>query len=102
MILTKKSMLKDGSFLPILLQSETMFLFPGYFLGRRRNLKFFFVHFERTLNGVFFDKTFSAGNDFVFAGERFKCSQNSIFSICVPGTWFEGLVPSHETSNCGT
>ena len=94
MILTKKSMLKDGSFLPILLQSETMFLFPGYFLGRRRNLENFFVHFERTLNGVFFDKKFSAGNHFVFAGE--------IFSICVRGTWFEGLVPSHETSNCGT
>ena len=62
MILTKKSMLKDGSFLPILLQSETMFLFPGYFLGRRRTLENLFVHFERTLNGVVFDIKISAGN----------------------------------------
>jgi len=71
MILTKKSMSKDGSFLPILVQSETLFLFPRYFLGRRRNL---FVKFERTLNGVVFDIKISVGNHCVFAGERFKCS----------------------------
>ena len=56
MLLTKKSMLKDGSFLRILLQSETMFLFPGIFLGSRRTLENLFVRFERTLNGVVFDK----------------------------------------------
>ena len=56
MILTKKSMLKDGSFLPILLQSETMFLSSGYFLGRRRTLGNLFLHFERTLDGVLFDE----------------------------------------------
>ena len=56
MFLTQKSMLKDGSFLPILLQSETMFLFLGYFLGSRRTLENLFVRFERTLNGVVFDE----------------------------------------------
>ena len=74
MILTKKSMLKDGSFLPILLQSETMFLFPGYFLGRRRTLQNLFVRFERTLDGVFLDEKNSAGNHCAFAGQRFKHS----------------------------
>ena len=56
MFLAKKSILRDGSFLPILLQSETMFLFPGYFLSSRRTLENLFVGFERTLNGVVFDK----------------------------------------------
>ena len=74
MILTKKSMLKDGSFLPILLQSETMFLFPVYFLGSRRTLENFFVRFERTLDGVVFDEKNSAGNHCTFAGQRFKHS----------------------------
>ena len=74
MFLTKKSMLKDGSFLPILLQSETMFLFPGYFLGSRRTLEKLFVRFERTLNGVVFDAKISVGNHCAFAGERRKYS----------------------------
>ena len=74
MILTKKSMLKDGSFLPILSQSETMFLFPGYFLGRRRTLENLFVRFERTLDGVLFDEKNSAGNHCAFVGQRFKHS----------------------------
>ena len=74
MILTKKSMLKDGSFLSILLQSETMFLFPVYFLGSRRTLEKFFVRFERTLDGVVFDEKNSAGNHCTFAGQRFKHS----------------------------
>ena len=67
-------MLKDGSFRPILLQSETMFLFPGYFLGSRRTLENLFEPFERTLNGVVFDKKISAGNHCAFAGERLKHS----------------------------
>ena len=74
MFLAKKSTLKDGSFLPILLQSETMFLFPGYFLGSRRTLEIFFVRFERTLNGVVFDEKNSAGNHCAFAGECLKHS----------------------------
>ena len=74
MILTKKGMLKDGSFLPILLQSETMFLFPGYFLGRRRTLENLFVRFERTLDGVLFDEKNSAGHHCAFVGKRFKHS----------------------------
>ena len=74
MFLTKKSMFKDGSFLPILLQSETMFLFLGYFLGSRRTLENVFVRFERTLNGVVFDEKNSAGNHCVFVGECLKHS----------------------------
>ena len=74
MFLTKKSMLKDGSFLPLLLQSETMFLFPGYFLGSRRTLENLFVRFERNLNGVVFDAKISVGNHCAFAGERRKYS----------------------------
>ena len=61
MFLAKQSMLKDGSFPPILLQSETMFLFPRYFLGSRR-----------TLDGVVFDEKNSAGNHCALAGERLK------------------------------
>ena len=67
-------MLNDGFFLPILLQPETMFFFPGYFLGSRRNLEHLIVHFERTLNGVVFDTKISAGNHCAFAGERLKYS----------------------------
>ena len=74
MFLTKKRMLKDGSFLPILLQSETLFFFAGYFLGSRRTLENLFVRFERTLNGVVFDAKISAGNHCAFAGERLKYS----------------------------
>ena len=74
MFLAKKSILKDGSFFPILLQSETMFLFPGHFLGSRRTLENLFVRFERTLNGVVFDEKNSAGNHCAFAGERLKYS----------------------------
>ena len=74
MFLAKKSILKDGSFLPILLQSETMFLFPEYFLGSRRPLENLFVRFERTLNGVVFDTKISAGNHCAFAADRLKCS----------------------------
>ena len=74
MFLAKQSMLKDGSFLPILLQSETMFLFLGYFLGSRRTLENLFVRFERSLNGVVFDEKNSAGNHCAFAGERLKHS----------------------------
>ena len=74
MFLTKKSMLKDGSFLPIPSQSETMFLFPGYFLGSRRTLEKLFVRFERTLNGVVFDEKTSLGNHCALAGERLKHS----------------------------
>ena len=47
MFLAKKSILKDGSFLPILLQSETMFIFPGYFLSSRQTLENLFVHFQK-------------------------------------------------------
>ena len=73
MFLAKKSILKDGSVLPILIQSETTFLFLGYFLGSRRTLEnYLFVHFERTLNGVVFDEKNSAGNHCAFAGERLK------------------------------
>ena len=79
MFLAKKSILKDGSFLPILLQSETMFLFPGHFFGRRRTLKKLFVRFERTFNGVVFDEKKSAGNHCAFTGERLKHSGNSTF-----------------------
>ena len=74
MFLAKKSILKDGSFLPILLQSETMFLFLGHFLGSRRTLKKLFVRSERTFNVVVFDEKNSAGNHCVFAGERLKHS----------------------------
>ena len=74
MFLTKKSILKDSSFFSILLQSETMFLFAGYFLGSRRTLKNLFVRFERTLNGKVFDEKNSAGNHCAFAGERLKHS----------------------------
>ena len=74
MFLAKKGILKDGSFLPIPLQSETMFLFPGYFLGSRRILENLFVRFERTLNGVVFNEKNSAGNHCAFAGERLKHS----------------------------
>ena len=56
MFSAKKSKLKDGSFFPILLQSETMFLSLGHFLGSRRTLENLFVRFERTLNGVVFDE----------------------------------------------
>ena len=55
MFLTKKSILKDGSLLPILLQSETMLLFPRYFLGSRRTLENLFVRIERAWDGVVFD-----------------------------------------------
>ena len=74
MFLAKKSIFKDGSFLPILLQSETMFHFPGYFLGSRRTLENLFVRFERTLNGVVFDTKISAGNHSAFATDRLKYS----------------------------
>ena len=74
MFLANKSILKDGSFLPILLQSEAMFLFPGYFLGSRRTLENLFVPFERTLNGVVFDTKISAGNHCAFAADRLKYS----------------------------
>ena len=74
MFLAKKSIFKDGSFLPMLLQSETMFLFPGYFLGSRRTLENLFVRFERTLNEVVFDTKISAGNHCVFAADRHKYS----------------------------
>ena len=74
MFLTKKSMVKDWSFPSIPLQSETMFLFPGYFLGSRRTLENLFAHFERTLNGVVFDTKISVGNHCAFAGERLKYS----------------------------
>ena len=70
--LAKKSIFKDGSFLPILLQSETMFLLPGYFLGSRRTLENLFVRFERTLNGVVFDTKIFAGNHCAFAADRLK------------------------------
>ena len=46
MFLGKKTILKDGSFLSILLQSDTMFLFPGHFLGSRRTLENLFVRFR--------------------------------------------------------
>ena len=74
MFLAKKSILKDGSFPPILLQSETMFLLPRYFLGSRRTLENLFVRFERTLNGVVFNGKISAGNHCAFAGDRLKHS----------------------------
>ena len=74
MFLAKKKMLKDSSFLPIVLQSGTMFLFPGYFLGSRRTLENFFVRFERTLSGEVFDTKISAGNHCAFTGERLKHS----------------------------
>ena len=47
MFLSKKSMFKDGSFLPILSQSGTMLHFPGYFLSSRGTLENLFVRFER-------------------------------------------------------
>ena len=74
MFSAKKSKLKDGSFFPILLQSETMFLSLGHFLGSRRTLENLFVRFERTLNGVVFDEKKFAGNHCAFAGERLKYS----------------------------
>ena len=74
MFLAKKRVLKDGSFPPIPLQSETMFLLLRYFLGSRRTLENLFVHFERTLNAVVFDTKISAGNHCAFAGDRLKYS----------------------------
>ena len=74
MFLAKKNILKDGSFLTILLQSDTMFLFPGHFLGSRRTLENLFVRFERTLNGVVFDTKISTGNHRAFAGDHLKYS----------------------------
>jgi len=74
MFLTKKNILKDGSFLPILLQSETTFLFRGYFLDSRRTFENLFVRIERAWNGVVFDTKLSAGNHCAFAGERLKYS----------------------------
>ena len=74
MILTKKSMLKDCSFLPILLTSETMLFLPGYFLGRGRTLENLFVRFETTLDGAHFHEKNSAGNHCAFARQRFKHS----------------------------
>ena len=79
MLLAKKSILKDGSFLPILLQLETMFHFPGHFLGSRRTLKKLFVRFERIFNGIVFDEKNSAGNHCAFAGERLIHSENFTF-----------------------
>ena len=74
MFLAKKSILKDGFFLPALLQSDTMFLFPGHFLGSRPTLENLFVRFQRTLNGVVFDTKISAGNHCAFAADLLKYS----------------------------
>ena len=74
MFLAKESILKDGSFLPILLQPETMFLFAGHFLGSRRTLENLFVRLKRTLNGVLFEEKISAGNHCAFAGDCLKHS----------------------------
>ena len=70
----KKSILKDDTILTVLLQSETVFLFPEHFLGSRRTLENLFVHFERTLNGVVFDEKNFAGNHCAFAGDCLKHS----------------------------
>ena len=74
MFLAKKSISQNGSFLPILLQSGTMFLFPGHFLGSRPTLENLFVRFERTLNEVVFDKKISAGNHCAFTADSLRYS----------------------------
>ena len=53
--------------------------FPGYYLSSRQTLENLFVRFERTYIGVVFDTKISAGNHYVFAGERLKNSKNSTF-----------------------
>ena len=79
MFLSKKSMFKDGSFLPILSQSGTMLHFLGYFLSSRGTLENLFVRFERTYVGVVFYIKISAGNHYVFAEGHLKNSKNSTF-----------------------
>ena len=102
MFLAKKSKLKDGSFFPILLQSETMFLSPGHFLGSRRTLENLFVRFKRTLNGVVFDEKILRA-----ITVRLQESASNIhkirffFRYAFWGTWSEGLFPNHGTSSCG-
>ena len=72
MFLSKKSMLKDGSFFLILIQSGTMLHFPGYISGSRQSLVNLFTPFERTYVGVVFDIKIPAGNDYVFPEERLR------------------------------
>ena len=54
-----------------------MLHFPGYFLSGRKFVCM--INFERTYIGVVFDTKTSAGNHYVFAGERLKNSKNSTF-----------------------
>ena len=52
MFLAKKRILKDVSFLPILLQSENMSLFPGHFSDAHFFLVFVMSHTTLVLVGV--------------------------------------------------
>ena len=79
MFLSKKNMLKDGSFFQILIQSGTMLHFPGYISSSRQSLDNLFTPFERTYVGAVFDIKIPAGNHYVFPGEHLKNAQNSTF-----------------------
>ena len=79
MFLSKKNMLKDGSFFQILIQSGTMLHLPKYFSSSRQTLENWFIRFKRAYVGVVFDVKISAGNHYVFAEELLKNAQNSTF-----------------------
>ena len=85
MFLSKKSMLKDGSFFLILIQSGTMLHLPKYFSSSRQTLENWFVCLERNKVGVVFDRKISAGNHYVFAEELLKNAQNSTFLVMPSG-----------------
>ena len=75
-----------------------MLHFPGYFLSSRQTLENLFARFERTYIGVVFDTKISAGNHYVFAGERLKKLQKFDFSQdAFLDTRSEGLVTSYES-----
>ena len=80
MFLSNKSMLKDGSFSRILVQSGTMLHFPEYCISSSRwSLDNLFTPSERTYVGVDFDIKISVGNHYVLPGERLKNTQNLTF-----------------------
>ena len=79
MLLSKKSMFKDGSFSLILIQSGTILHFPGYISSSRQTLENRFICLERIYVGVVFYTKISPGNHYVFAEELLKNAQNSTF-----------------------
>ena len=86
MFLSKKGMLKDGSFFLMLIQSGTMLHFPRHFSSSRQTLENQFICFKRAYVGVVFDAKISAGNHYVFAEELLKNAQNSTF-LEMPSGW---------------